>query len=269
MPKHSRAQIIATIGPASKNPKILKKMIQHQMDLARLNFSHGTYEEHAKYIHAIRTVAKQLKKQIPIIQDLSGPRVQSKSGHHIAKKIGNILTLKDIRDLEFGLSHDIEYVAMSYVGKADDIVNLRNLMSHLGKIKPIIAKIERKIAVKNLSEILAVSDAIMIARGDLANEVPLEEIPFIEKNIITKCNQAKKPVITATQMMLSMVHNPIPTRAEATDVAFAITNGSNAVMLSEETAIGKYPVETVAMMERIILASEKHLGKKQGKRYKL
>src|SRR3989344_37818 len=115
MPKHSRAQIVATIGPASKNPGILRKMMQHQMDVARLNFSHGTYKEHAKFIHAIRSVAKSLKRKIPIIQDLSGPRVQDKSSHHIAKKIKSVITPKDARDLQFGLSHDIEYIAMSYV----------------------------------------------------------------------------------------------------------------------------------------------------------
>lgn len=257
----SRAQIVATIGPASKSVKILKQMMAHQMDVARLNFSHGTYEDHAKLIHAIRSAAKSLKRKIPIIQDLSGPRVQGKSGHHIANKIKSVLTNKDARDLQFGLSHDVEYVAMSYVGDAGDIINLRNLMYHLGSVKPIIAKIERKSAVKNLDSIIKAADAVMIARGDLANEVPLGEIPFIEKNILARCKKAGKPVITATQMMASMVNSPSPTRAEATDIAFAIMGGSDAVMLSEETAIGKYPVETVAAMERGILLAEKHLGR--------
>ncbi len=257
----SRTQIVATIGPASKNPKILRQMIGHQMDVARLNFSHGTYPEHAEFIHSIRSAAKSMNRRIPIIQDLSGPRVQGKSGHHIAKKIKSVLTPKDARDLQFGLSHDIDYVAMSYVGSADDVLKLKNLMYHLGSVKPVIAKIERKSAVKNIDEIIASADAIMIARGDLANELPLGEIPFAEKIIIGKCKKAGKPVITATQMMSSMVDNPSPTRAEATDLAFAIMSGSDAVMLSEETAIGKYPVETVAAMERGIIIAEKHLGK--------
>ncbi len=261
MLKHSRAQIIATIGPASKNPAILRKMMRRQMDAARLNFSHGTYEEHEKLIHAIRSAAKSLKRKIPIIQDLSGPRVQGKTGHHIAKKIKNVITPKDMRDLQFGLSHDVTYVAMSYVGSADDVRGLRNLMFHLGSVKPIIAKIERKIAVENIDSIIKAADAIMIARGDLANEIPLGEIPFIEKNIISKCKKAGKPVITATQMMASMVNNPAPTRAEATDVAFAIISGSDAVMLSEETAIGKYPVETIAAMERGVIVAEKYLAR--------
>ncbi len=257
----SRAQIVATVGPASRNTKVLKAMMRHQMDVARLNFSHGTYEEHAQYIHTIRAVAKSLHRHIPIIQDLSGPRIQGKSGHHVAKKIKNAITKKDIRDLAFGLAHNVEYVAMSYVGSAGDVEDLRNLMYHLGSVKPIIAKIERMAAVKNLDAIIKVADAIMIARGDLANEAPLGEIPFIEKIIIEKCKKAGKPVITATQMMLSMVTNPMPTRAEVTDVAYAITLGSDAVMLSEESAIGKYPVETISAMEKIVLASEKHFGK--------
>ena len=150
---------------------------------------------------------------------------------------------------------------MSYVGTAKDVNYLRQKMTAFGPVKPIIAKIEREIAVKNLDSIIKAADAIMIARGDLANEIPIEEIPFIEKKILEKCKKIGKPVITATQMMLSMVSNPLPTRAEATDVAYAIVNGSDGVMLSEETAIGKYPVETIIIMEKIVRAAEKHLGK--------
>ena len=259
--KHSRAQIVATIGPASKDLKSLTAMISHQMDIARLNFSHGTYEEHAAYIKNIRTAAKKVRRHIPIIQDLSGPRIQEASGHHIAKHVKKVITDKDLRDLKFGFEQNIEYVAMSYVGAKKDVDDLRKEMAKLGSIKPIIAKIERNAAVKNLDSIIETADAIMIARGDLANEIPIEEIPFVEKKILEKCKKSAKPVITATQMMLSMVSNPLPTRAEATDVAYAIVNGSDAVMLSEETAIGKYPVETISIMEKIILASEKHLGK--------
>ena len=258
---HSRAQIVATIGPGSKTVKILTAMISHQMDVARLNFSHGTYEEHAMYIKNIRTAAKKLKRRIPIIQDLSGPRVQEASGHHIAKNVKKVITDKDLRDLKFGFEQNIEYIAMSYVGTAKDVNYLRQKMTAFGPVKPIIAKIEREIAVKNLDSIIKVADAIMIARGDLANEIPIEEIPFIEKKILEKCKKIGKPVITATQMMLSMVSNPLPTRAEATDVAYAIVNGSDGVMLSEETAIGKYPVETIIIMEKIVRAAEKHLGK--------
>jgi pyruvate kinase len=258
MNKHSRSQIVATVGPASREVKTLSEMIACQMDIARLNFSHGTYEEHEQYIKNIRTAASQLNRRIPIIQDLSGPRIQEKSGHHIAAKVKNIITEKDLRDLGFGLDQGLDYIAMSYVGASQDIDKLRNKMKEK---KPIIAKVERKLALENLDSIIKSADAIMIARGDLANEVPLEEIPFIERKIIARCKEKSKPVITATQMMLSMVNSPLPTRAEVTDVAFAIISGSDGVMLSEETAIGKFPVEVVMMMEKIVRASEKHLGK--------
>ena len=261
MLKPSRAQIVATVGPASKNPKILAEMIAHQLDVVRLNFSHGTHDEHAVYMKNVREAAVKIGRHIPIIQDLSGPREKTRGGHQIAKKFKKVVTEKDLKDLAFGLSQNIDYVVMSYVGGAQDIKDLRKAMVKFGTVKPIIAKIERKLGVKNIDSILEVSEAILIGRGDLGNEVPLEEIPFIEKMIINKCHKAKKPVITATQMMLSMVNNPIPTRAEVTDVAYAIINGSSAVMLSEETAIGKYPVEVIKFMEKIVLAAEKHLGK--------
>jgi pyruvate kinase len=260
MTKPSSAQIVATVGPSSGTVAILSKMIASQMDVARLNFSHGTHQAHAEYIHNIRAAAKKAGRRIPIIQDLSGPRIQKKSGHRIAQKFKSIITPKDLQDLRFGIKQGLEYIAMSYVGAASDVHQLRTLMKKLGALRPIIAKIERKSAVKNLSSIIKAADAIMIGRGDLANEVPLEEIPFIEKKIIASCKSAHKSVITATQMMLSMVENPSPTRAEVTDVAFAIVNGSDCVMLSEETAIGKYPVETVKMMEKIVSAAEKHLA---------
>lgn len=255
----SKAQIVATLGPASKDKEIIKKMAEHEMDVARLNFSWGKYEEHALLIKNIREVEKEISKRIPIIQDLSGPRIQEEKGHEFNQEAVEIVTEKDLKDLAFGLEQGVDYIAMSFVGEAKDILKLREEMQKLGKVIPIIAKIERKIAVKNIDEILKVTDAVMVARGDLGNEVPLEEIPFIEKDIIAKCKIAKKPVIVATQMMLSMTENPIPTRAEMTDVAYAIINGADAVMLSEESASGKYPLEVVEMMEREIVESEKHV----------
>lgn len=257
---HSRAQIVATIGPASKDKKVLIQMMQHQMDVARLNFSHGTYEEHAAMIKNIREAAVAVGRRIPIIQDLSGPRVKTKKGHGIAKKFKSVVTEKDIKDVAFGISQNLDYAVMSFVGGGKDIRDLRKAMSKFGKVIPIIGKVERKKAVQNIDEIITESDAIMIGRGDLGNEVALEEIPFVEKMIIDKCRKAKKPVITATQMLVSMVNNPTPTRAEVTDVAYAIISGSSAVMLSEETAIGKYPVQVIEYMEKIVLAAEKHLG---------
>jgi len=259
--KHSRAQIIATIGPASRDPAILNAMIEHQMDVTRLNFSHGTHEEHAEYIKAIRDAAKKANRRIPIIQDLSGPRKKTEKGHRLEKKAKGVITEKDKRDLKFGLEQNVDYVAMSFVSEAKDVIDLRELMKKQGNIKPIIAKIERKEAVKNLDEIIKTSDAIMIARGDLGQEIPPEKVPFIQHLIIKKCKAINKPVITATQMLYTMVENEKPTRAEVSDVAHAILDGSDAVMLSEETAMGKYPIEAVAMMEKIVLESEKYLKK--------
>lgn len=255
----SKAQIIATIGPATKGKEIMKEMMTHQMDAVRLNFSFGTHEEHASYIKNIREDAKEAGKRIPIIQDLSGPRIQEKTGHEFNQDAQEIITEKDLADLKFGIEQNVDYVAMSFVGSAEDILKLREKMRKFGQVIPIIAKIERKIALDNIDEIIKTADAIMIARGDLGNEIPLEQIPFVEKDIIEKCKKAGKPVIVATQMMLSMTENLLPTRAEVTDVAYAIINGADAVMLSEESATGHHPLEAVEMMEKGIIEAEKHL----------
>ena len=255
----SKSQIVATIGPSSKSVETLTAMIAHQMDLARLNFSWGTHPQHLELIKNIRAAASTAGRRVPIIQDLSGPRIQYASGHGFNPEVKEVLTPKDIDDLQFGLAQDIDYVAMSFVGIAADVLNLKAEIKKAGKSTPVIAKIERAIAIENIDEIIKVADAIMIARGDLGNEVPVEQIPFIERTIAQKCRAAGKPVITATQMMLSMVTSSTPTRAEVTDVAFAILSGSDAVMLSEETANGAHPVEVVAMMEKIVLEAERHL----------
>ncbi len=255
---NSKAQIVATIGPSSEGKKIVREMIEHNMDVARLNSSWGTYEEHAEYIKNIRDMAKEVGRYIPIILDLSGPRIQESAGHKFNKKATEIITEKDLVDLKFGIEQKVDYFAMSFVGGAEDVLKLRERIKELGLVVPIIAKIERKIAVENIDEIIKASDAIMVARGDLGNEVPLEQIPFIEKDIIQKCKKSGKPVIVATQMMLSMIENKKPTRAEVTDVAYAIINGADAVMLSEESANGKHPLEAVIMMEKGIMEAEKH-----------
>lgn len=258
MKLHSRAQIIATLGPATKDLAIIKKLIRHQMDAARLNFAWGTYKEHGLYIKNVRQAAQKLGRKIPIIQDLAGPRIQKTKGHHFNSASRQIITKKDWQDLAFGLKQQVDYIALSYVGRASDIILLKNEIKNLNSHVPVIAKIERKIALENLDEIIKAADAIMIARGDLGNEVPLEKIPFLQRMIIQKTKLAQKPVITATQMLLSMAEKPSPTRAEVSDVAHAILDGSDALMLSEETAIGKYPLEAVSMMEKIILEAEKH-----------
>ena len=261
------AQIVATVGPSSRNKETLKDMMTHHMDIARLNFSWGDHPQHLENINLVRGAAMEVGVTIPIIQDLSGPREQTADGHEFNQQAIETITPKDLSDLKFGIENGVEYIAMSFVGVPEDVIRIKEeikkvVNSSNGTLKParVIAKIERKIAVENFDKILEVADAIMIARGDLGNEIPLEQIPFIEKEIIEKCKSAGKSVITATQMMLTMKDNPYPTRAEVTDVAYAVICGSDAVMLSEESASGKYPVLAVEMMEKIIVESEKHLG---------
>jgi pyruvate kinase len=252
----STSQIVATIGPASKDKATLIKMIQGGMDLARLNFSHGTHEEHAAMIKNIREAADEVGKRIAIIQDLSGPRMNTAEGHALDKSATRVVTEKDIDDLKFGVEQKVDYVVLSFVGTVDDVLDLRNEMSKLNADIPIIAKIERQEGLDNLDAIIDEADAVMIGRGDLGDNIPLEEVPFAQKRIIRAMKKIGKPVITATQMLLSMTENDRPTRAEVSDVANAILDGSDAVMLSEESARGKYPVEAVTMMERIVNAAE-------------
>ena len=256
---NSKIQIIATIGPATKEKEMIKKMVEHHLDVVRLNFSWGTYEEHTEYIKNIREISKELNINIPIIQDLSGPRIQNTDGHEFNQSSIEIITKKDLADLEFGIKNRVDYVAMSYVSSGRDVQRLREEMIRLGKVLPIIAKIERQVALVNIDSIIENAEAIMIARGDLGNDVLVEKIPFIEKDIITKCKQAGKPVIVATQVLLSMTDKSTPTRAEMTDIAYAVTSGADALMLSEETPSGKYPLEAVEMMERGIKEAEGHL----------
>ncbi len=252
----SRAQIVASIGPASGDLALLEQMIRAGMDVARINFSHGTHESNESYIHAIKSASSMTGKHVPIIQDLAGPREQTGATHTFDSDSAEI-TEKDLADLAFGISRGVDYIAQSFVGTAADVRAMRSAISKHESKLPIIAKIERKEALDNLVEIIAEADAIMIARGDLGTAVPIEDIPFIERDIIAKCRFANKPVITATQMMLSMKDNPTPTRAEVTDVEYAIILGSDAVMLSEETTLGAYPLETIIEMEKIVSRAER------------
>ena len=255
----SRAQIIATIGPASEKPEVLRLMITGQMDLARINFSWSDLQDGAHRIATIRALAAESGRGIPIIADLPGPRVQRTDGHSYEAS-SSIPTSRDEEVLQLCVEKEVEYVAVSFVGDAEDVVRYREAIKSRNGLQKIIAKIERKAAVGAIDSIIAVSDVVMVARGDLGHEVPLEEIPFVQKMIIAKANAAQKPVITATQMLLSMTEHPEPTRAEVTDVEEAIRDGSDAVMLSEETASGRFPVEAVAMMERILVSTERHYG---------
>ncbi len=358
--KHTK--IVATIGPASADKRILTQMIKAGLNVARLNFSHGEYSEHFKYIKNIRSVAKAAGANVAILQDLQGPRIRigklSSSGIRVVKnekvilypeslprpkihaelipvqyaglsrdlkkgarvliddatievkvdKIINhliychvvmpglirshkgmnfpatclscpLITKKDLADLEFGVKNNVDFVAMSFVKNAREIVELRKKIFALEKrfghkslerkfAKPpakgkvsgahirIIAKIERQEAVANFDKILEAADGIMIARGDLGIELPFEKLPLIQKTIIEKCRRADKPVIVATQMLDSMIRNPLPTRAEVSDVANAILDGTDAIMLSGESATGKYPLAAVQAMNRIATQME-------------
>lgn len=258
--KTTKAQIMATIGPASSNKDTLKAMALHHMSVARFNFSWGNSAERIEQIKIIRKVEKEVGRKIPIVIDLPGPRIEKDQGHTYDNKVISALTTRDEEFIKFGVLHQVDYIALSFVGGKKDIESCQEVIKRYSGNQKVIAKIERKIAVELIDEIIAVTDAIMIARGDLGDEVPLEQIPFIQQMIIEKCKKAGKPVITATEMLFSMVHNPVPYRAEVTDVAVAILQGSDVVMLSEETAKGKYPVESVAMAEKIIAEAEKHMS---------
>ncbi len=332
-----KTKIICTIGPASREPEILEKLMRAGMNVCRLNFSHGSQDEHAALIRDIREISARLKKPVAILQDLAGPKIRTgpvaggsitlvegaafrltnREVHGDASEVGltfpdlprtveagdallladglmelvvestnetdvncrvvtggelgshkginlptrtieaPILSEKDLSDLKFGLAQDVDFVALSFVRNAEDIEVANRIIKAAGKDTPVIAKIEKFEALDNIDEIIAVTGGIMVARGDLGVEIPLEQVPRAQKMIIARTNAAAKPVITATQMLRSMVENPRPTRAEVTDVANAILDGTDAVMLSEETAIGAYPVGAVEVMSRVAADTEK------------
>ena len=334
-----RTKIVATIGPASSNPAILREMILQGATTLRLNFSHGDHDLHRRNIRLIRQTAMDLGIQVAILQDLQGPKIrlgkfaegsitlrsgdpfvltskpilgsQERSwvtydklaqevpeGATILLDDGRVemrveavdpeagelfcrtivggtlsdnkgvnfpgvrlsiraVTEKDKADLYFGLNQGVDWVALSFVRDPSDVLELRELMAAVGKRVPIIVKIEKHEAIQQLPQILALSDGVMVARGDLGVELPAEEVPILQKRMIAMANCLGIPVITATQMLDSMVHSPRPTRAEISDVANAILDGTDAVMLSNETAVGKYPVEAVATMARIAVRIER------------
>jgi pyruvate kinase len=332
-----RAKIVCTLGPATDSPEVLAALIDAGLDVARLNFSHGTYAQHTRQLRLLRRLARERGRTVAILQDLQGPkirtgpleggkpvelrsnarvtistrripgnsrvlstnfralpwevrrgscilladglmelRVERVAGHEIACRVisGGILaehqginlpgiplrisalTAKDRADLDFGIEHGMDYIALSFVRRAREVLELKRLLARAGKKTPVVAKLEKPQAIDHLDEILGVSDAVMVARGDLGVELAPEKVPVIQKQVIERANALKVPVITATQMLESMTVHPRPTRAEASDVANAIFDGTDAVMLSAETATGLYPVEAVRMMARIISAAE-------------
>lgn len=255
----SNTKIIATIGPESEKFIILDEMAKAGMNMARLNFSWGNLEEKKRHLETIHQVSKENNIKILSIVDLPGPRIQSTGRHAFDETKDKALTEEDKNFIRFAVENKADYIAVSFVGNKNDIIEAKNEIQKQKGIQKVIAKIERNEALKNLDEIIKEADAIMIARGDLANEIPLEQIPFVQENIIKKCKELGKPVITATQMLYSMKDSPVPTRAEVTDVINAILEGTDAVMLSEETTIGKFPIQTVYTMEHLALEAEKHL----------
>lgn len=339
-----RTKIICTLGPASNSKDILTNMIKSGMNVARINFSHGTYEQHKKTIDLIKEVRKELDQPVGILLDTKGPEIRIRdfeNGQIELKKdkifilttrdiIGNenevSVTYKDLpqdikiddriliddglielivvkaegteitckvlnggvvknkkginipgvrtklpflsendkKDLLFGIENDIDFIAASFVSDPADVKAMRNFADNNGgeEIK-IIAKIENRDGVNNILDIVRIADGIMIARGDMGVEIPFEEIPGIQKAIINKCYRLSKPVITATQMLDSMIRNPRPTRAEITDVANAVYDSTSAIMLSGETAVGLYPVETVKVMSRIAEKAESDIDYKK------
>lgn len=228
------------------------------MDIARLNLSHATHEDHRATIATLRRVAARAGTRVPIIADLSGPRAVWEGGHSFDAGQASI-TEKDLRDLAFAADVGVDSIAASYVGTAEDIADIRAEMAKRDISVPVIAKIERREAVDAAEAIIAAADAVMIARGDLGSAVPLEDIPFIERDICSRAHAAGTSVIVATQMLYSMVERSMPTRAEVTDIAFAILSGADAVMLSDETARGAFPVEAVAVMSKVISRAETSL----------
>ena len=326
-----KTKIICTLGPASEDVGTLTTMVKNGMNVARLNFSHGSYDNHLSLMKNIREVSKTLNIPVAIMQDLQGPKirigelsepVEIKSGQiitigkefsldfdisesvkvgeriliedgllelQVTKIIGKdieckvvngglvqshkginipdsaikfpIITKKDLRDLKFGLENDVDYVAISFVRSQDDILNLKKLIAKYNPVKNeeplVIAKIEKPEAIRNFDEILVATDAVMVARGDLGVELADREVPILQKDIIAKCLKAGKPVIVATQMLDSMIRNPRPTRAEVSDVANAVIDGADCVMLSGESAFGKYPINAVKEMNSIIETAEK------------
>ncbi len=253
----STTQIVATIGPASKDSAIITNMMEAGLSIARLNFSWGTHEEHQRFVHDVRQAAVRLGLQVPIIQDLSGPRVQQGVVHTFDQS-ASVITDKDRSDLAAMVKHDLEYVALSFVKDATDILELKALLQDHRVSTKVIAKIERSEALNNLDEIITAADGIMIARGDLGDAIPIETLPFVKKDILRRCNAVGKPAIVATEMLTSMIDDADPSRADISDIAHAVLDGASATMLSNETAVGANPVATVAVMRKVVDEAIKH-----------
>ncbi len=334
---NNKTKIVATIGPSSSSPEVLKDLIESGVNVCRINLSHGDYKEHEKIIRSIREISKEMGVHAAILVDLQGPKlrigdiadkkVELTAGQSITftthectgtgsllfmnyrqfpqdVRIGDVvliddgkiqlrvtetngkdevkaviesggpltgrkgvnlpntkislpsLTEKDLEDLEFALQQEIDWIGLSFVRNAGDILDLKKRISAAGKRTRVIAKIEKPEALEEIDKIIKETDALMVARGDLGVELPMEQVPIIQKMLVEKCIRASKPVIIATQMMESMITNFSPTRAEVNDVANSVMDGADAVMLSGETSVGKHPVKVVEYMRKIIAMVE-------------
>jgi len=238
-------KIVCTLGPASSSPEVVERMLKGGMDIARLNLAHGTLEEHSQLISEVRLLSQKLKLPTGILLDLPG----------LKRRVGDMRAVFG-EHLEFADSQKVDFIALSFISSVRQVKEVRALLKKMNAYMPVIVKIEQAQALEQSGAILEVSDGIMVARGDLALEISIEKVPLAQKQLIKEANRRGKPVITATQMLESMVQSAIPTRAEATDVANAILDGSDALMLSEETATGSYPVEAIETMIRIALEAE-------------
>ncbi len=256
---NSKVQIVATIGPASASREVFQAMVEQGLDVVRMNFVWGEINTRIEQINLIKQLAGEYNKKLQIIIDLPGPRIQQEKGHTYDDSIISAITEHDEEFIKFATEQEVDYLAVSFVSKKEDVEKCKEIIVKFSGRQKVIAKIERAVALEHLEEIVLNADAVMVARGDLGDEIPFEQVPFAQKKIIEMCQKYNKPVIVATQMLFSMIENKVPTRAEVTDVSNAVMQGASAVMLSEETAIGKYPVETVAVMKKIILEAEKHL----------
>src|ERR671929_196272 len=251
-----RTKIIAPLGPATSSHERITALVHAGMDCARLNFSHGTHEQHAEALRLVRGVQEEVGRPVAIMADLQGPKLRvGDLPEPVMLERG-----KHVDDLEFAVEQEVDFVALSFVRSAADVRDLRGLIDQAGSHAGVVAKVEKAEAVEALDAIVADSDALMVARGDLGVEIGPASVPLLQKRIIVRALDRGKPVITATQMLESMVHQAEPTRAEASDVANAVLDGTSALMLSGETAMGEYPVEAVAYMDRIACAVEPSLG---------
>ena len=253
----NKTQIVATIGPACSDVQTIAAMLNAGMSIARLNFSWGTHDDHRSFIADIRLAASQAGVVIPIIQDLSGPRVQTGADHTVDTEIP-VITDKDVADIQAMADLHIDYVALSFVKDAKDIAQLRTHLAAVGSHAKVIAKIERPEAIKHIDSIIAASDGIMVARGDLGEAIPFATLPFVKKDILKRCIAAGTPAVVATEMLTSMIASDRPSRADVSDIAHAVLDGASATMLSNETAVGAHPVEAIGVMRTVVDEAIQH-----------